>query len=322
MFRIMLNLGITVGLALGMQMAVAQDYPNRPIHFMQGFAPGGNADVITRVLGQALSNDLGQPVISESRSGAGGNLASAVTAKAPADGYTIVLLTTAHVISPAIYKSLAFDPANDFEFISTVSDFPFFIVTSANSPYKNIDDLVAAARANPGGLTVGTAGVGTGQHMCVELFATSTGIKVTHVPFRGDSAAVTALLGNVVDFIVAPGTAIFANIEAGKFKALAVSGSTRWPSLPQVPTVAETVAPGFEVMAWVGVATTRGVPEPIVERLNKELRHALDLPNVKEQLSGLGGIPRASSPAEMRARVNSEIKRWIDVATKAGIQKQ
>jgi tripartite-type tricarboxylate transporter receptor subunit TctC len=322
MLRISLGLVAAVGLALGVQAAVAQDYPNRPIRFMQGFAPGGNADVITRVLGQALSRDLGQPVISESRSGAGGNIASAVTAKAPADGYTIVLLTTAHVISPAIYNSLGFDPVNDFEFISTVSDFPFFIVTSADSPYKTIGDLVAAARAKPGGITVGTAGVGTGQHMCEELFATSTGTKFVHVPFRGDSAAVAALLGNVVDFIVAPGTAIFANIEAGKFKALAVSVSKRWPSLPQVPTVAETVAPGFEVVAWAGVATTRGVPAPIVERLNKGLRQALALPNVEEQLRSLGGVPRASSPAEMRERVNSEIKRWIEVAAKAGIQKQ
>jgi tripartite-type tricarboxylate transporter receptor subunit TctC len=265
---------------------------------------------------------MGQPVISESRSGAGGNLASAMTAKASADGYTIVLLTTAHVISPAIYNSLGFDPVNDFEFISTVSDFPFFIVTSANSPYKNIGDLVAAARAKPGGLTVGTAGVGTGQHMCEELFATSIGTKFIHVPFRGDSAAVAALLGDNVDFIVAPGTAIFANIEAGKFKALAVSGSQRWPSLPQVPTIAETVAPGFEVMAWVGVATTRGVPAPIIDRLNKELRQALASPTVKARLNGLGGIPHASSPAEMTERVKSEITRWIEVATKAGIEKR
>jgi tripartite-type tricarboxylate transporter receptor subunit TctC len=289
---------------------------------MQGFAPGGNADVITRVLGDAMSRDMGQPVISESRTGAGGNLASAMTAKASADGYTIVLLTTAHVISPAIYNSLGFDPVNDFEFISTVSDFPFFIVTSANSPYKNIGDLVAAARAKPGGLTVGTAGVGTGQHMCEELFATSIGTKFIHVPFRGDSAAVAALLGDNVDFIVAPGTAIFANIEAGKFKALAVSGSQRWPSLPQVPTIAETVAPGFEVMAWVGVATTRGVPAPIIDRLNKELRQALASPTVKARLNGLGGIPHASSPAEMTERVKSEITRWIEVATKAGIEKR
>lgn len=322
MLRILLRFVFAAGIALSVQAAFAEVYPDRPIHFMQGFAPGGNADVITRVLGQALSRSMGQPVISESRSGAGGNLASAVTAKAPPDGYTIVLLTTAHVISPAIYKSLEFDPVNDFEFISTVSDFPFFIVTNANSSYKTIGELVAAARSKAGGLTVGTAGVGTGQHMCVELFASSTGAKVVHVPYRGDSAAMAALLGNVVDFIVAPGTAIFPNIEAGKLKSLAVSSSTRWPSLPQVPTIAETVAPGFEVKAWVGVATTRGVPAPIVERLNKELRKALALPNVKDQLVKLGGIPHASSPKEMRERVNTEIKRWKEVAAKAGIQKR
>lgn len=320
--RLLFGLVLSVGLLCGLAHGMADDFPSHPIRFLQGFAPGGNADVIVRVLGEEMSKSLGQPVVPEPRPGAGGNLASEQVARATPDGHTIVLLTTAHVISPAIYKSLNFDPVRDFEFISTVSDFPFFFVVNANSPYKSIGDLVAAARAKPGQLTVGTAGVGTGQHMCSELFANSTGTKFIHVPFRGDAAAVAALLGSNVDFIVAPGTAIFGNIAGGKFRALAISGSQRWPALPDVPTVAEAVAPGFDMMAWVGVATTHGVAKPIVDRLNKEVRRAIALPKVEKRLSDLGGFPNSSTPQEMTDKVVAHIKRWKEVAAKAGIQPQ
>jgi tripartite-type tricarboxylate transporter receptor subunit TctC len=302
--------------------AATSDYPSRPIRFLQGFAAGGNADVISRVLAEEMSKTLGQSVISEPKPGAGGNLASDVTAKSAPDGYTIVLLTTGHVISPALYKSLSFDPVGDFEFVSTVTEFPFFIVVNANSPYKSIEDLVAAARSKAGSLTVGTAGVGTGQHMSSELLATSLGIKFVHVPFRGDSAAVTALLGGNVDFIIAPGTAILGNIEAGTLRALALSGAERWPSLPNVPTLSETVAKGLQIMAWAGVATTKGTPKEIVARLNEAVRKAIGTPNVSGRLKDLGGYPRSSSPEEMTSKVRSQIQLWKDVADKAGLEKQ
>jgi tripartite-type tricarboxylate transporter receptor subunit TctC len=302
--------------------AISQDYPNRPIRFLQGFAPGGNADTVTRLLGEELARELGQPVISEARPGAGGNLASEVTAKANADGYTIVLLTTAHVISPALYKSLNFDPVNDFEFISSVSDFPFFIVVNSDSRFRTVGDLVTDARNKPNALTIGTAGLGTGQHMCLELLASSVGVKFVHVPFRGDAGAVTALLGSNIDVIIAPATAVLGNVQAGKFRALAVSGLRRWDGLPAVPTVAETVAPGFEMMAWMGVATTRGVSHSTVARLNRGLRKIIALPTMTERLRGLGAVARASTPAETTEWVRAQIKRWIEVAERAGIQRQ
>jgi tripartite-type tricarboxylate transporter receptor subunit TctC len=233
-----------------------------------------------------------------------------------------VLLTTGHVISPALYKSLSFDPVGDFEFVSTVTEFPFFIVVNANSPYKSIEDLVAAARSKAGSLTVGTAGVGTGQHMSSELLAVSLGIKFVHVPFRGDSAAVTALLGSNVDFIIAPGTAILGNIEAGTLRALALSGAERWPSLPNVPTLSETVAKGLQIMAWAGVATTKGTPKEIVARLNEAVRKAIGTSAVSNRLKDLGGYPRSSSPEEMTSKVRSQIQLWKDVADKAGLEKQ
>ncbi|HWV43248.1 Bug family tripartite tricarboxylate transporter substrate binding protein [Pseudorhodoplanes sp.] len=311
-----------IGAMFAFDAAIAQDYPTRPIRFLQGFAPGGNADTISRVLAEEMSKTFKAGFINEAKVGAGGNLASDAVAKSDPDGYSIVLFTTGHVISPALNKSLGFDPVEDFSFISTVSEFPFFIVVGADSRFKTIDDLVKAAREKPGTLTVGTAGVGTGQHMCSELFAVSLKSKFVHVPYRGDAGAVTALLGGNVDFIIAPGTAIFGQIEAGKFRALAVSGKQRWASLPNVPTIAESGAPGFEVLAWTGVATTKGVAKPIVDKLNTEVRRAIAVPTVSDKLKGLGSVPVSSTPEEVTEKVRSQVKLWKEVAEKAGLEKR
>ena len=312
----------TIGLVMTVVGAGAQQYPTRPIRFIQGFAPGGNADVITRVLGAEMSKGFGQPVISEARIGAGGNIAAEQVARGEPDGYSLLLVTTAHLVSPALYSRLGYDSISDFAFISSVTNVPFFIVSHSDGPHRTIKDLVEAARAKPGSVTIGTAGVGTGQHMGMELFASATGIKVLHVPFRGDSAAVTGLLGRTVDAIVAPGTVVLGNIQGGNFRALAITGKERWPSLKDVPTVAETVAPGFEMIAWIGVGTTRGVSKSIVDRLNQEIRRVIALPNVDEQLRGLGGLPRSSTPEEATERVKYEISLWKELAEKAGIPKR
>ncbi len=308
--------------ALTVLSAAADDYPSRPIRFLQGFAPGGNADVVTRVLGDELGKSLGQPVIAESRPGAGGNLASEQAAKAAPDGHTIVLLTTGHVISAALYKSLPFDPVKDFSFITTVSEFPFFFVVNAKSRFQTIAQVVAAARATPSAVTFATAGLGTGQHMAGELFASTVGAKMLHVPHRGDSAAVTALLSGSVDLVIAPATALLSLVEAGTFRALAVSSKQRWGRLPDVPTVAETVAPDYEVTAWMSVAAPRGLPKPIVDRLNAELRRIIGLPQVDKRLRDLGAFPVSSTPEAVTERTQAEIARWNRVIDAAGIARQ
>jgi tripartite-type tricarboxylate transporter receptor subunit TctC len=320
----MMARGAAIGcaLALSVAAAAAQQYPNRPIKFVQGFVAGGNADAITRVLGAELSKSLGQPVISEARVGAGGNIAAEQVARGEPDGYTLLLATTAHVVSPALYKKLNYDPVNDFAFISSVTNVPFFIVTYADSPYKTLKDLVDAARAKPGTINIGTAGIGTGQHMCLELFASTLGIKVTHVPFRGDAGAVTGLLSKNVDAIVAPASAALGNIRGGNFRALAITSKERWPALKDVPSVAETVSPNFEMIAWIGVATTHGVPRPIIDRLNSAIRGAIADPEVDKQLYNLGGFPKSSTPEEATERVKFEIARWKGVVEKAGIPKR
>jgi tripartite-type tricarboxylate transporter receptor subunit TctC len=315
-------MSVTSGLASSVSPASAGDYPSRPIRFLQGFVPGGNADVLSRVLGAKLSEALGQPVVPEARPGAGGNLATDIVAKAPPDGYTIVLLTTGHVISSALYKSLPFDANKDLQYISTVSDFPFFFVARADSKYRSMADIVAAAKARDGAVSFGSAGVGTGQHLTGELFATSVGAKLTHVPYRGDSAALAGALSGDVDFIIAPTTTVSGSITAGTLRALGTSGAVRWHQMPDVPTIAETVAPGFEVLAWSGIATTEGVPRPIVDRLNAEFRRILAMPDVKERLAELGSTARSSTPEEMTERVRAQIARWNTVIDAAGIQRQ
>jgi tripartite-type tricarboxylate transporter receptor subunit TctC len=304
-------------------VAIAQDYPTRPIRFLQGFAAGGNADAITRVLADEMSKGLGQPVIVEARPGAGGNLASDQTAKAQPDGYTLVLLTTAHVISAALYKSLPFDPIKDFQFITTVSELPHFIVVNASrSPHKTLAELIAAAKAKPGGLSYGTAGIGTGQHLNAELLNASADTKMVHVPYRGDAAAVTGLMSGDVDFIIAPLTAVGSNIESGNLRALATTSGKPWPALPSAPPISATVPAFGEVMPWTGVATTQGVSKEIVDKLNRELRRVIALPEVSKRLRDFGGEPASSTPDQITEKVKSEIARWTRVIDTANIPRQ
>ena len=300
--------------------AAAQDFPNRPIRVLHGFAAGGNADIVARIMAEEMRKTLGQSLIVEPRPGAGGNIASQATARSDADGYTIVLLTTAHAISPALVKSLNFDPVSDFQFLSMVTDFPFFIVVNEASRFRTIQDLVAEAKAKPGTVTAGTAGVGTGHHMGLELMSSALDVKFVHVPYRGDSGAITGVLGNSVDFIIAPGAAVLSSIEGGKLRALAVTGPQRWPATPAVPTLSESVSPGLQMMAWIGFAAPKDTPRPVVDRLNTAIRQAVDTPDVRARLASLGGYPSTSTPEEMTRRVAEQITLWKDVAAKAGMQ--
>lgn len=311
------------GLMLASPQALAENYPSRTIKIIQGYAPGGNADAVSRIVGKELSDQMKQTVVVESRPGAGGNLAADQVSKTEADGYTLVLLTTAHVISPAIYKSLPFDPVKDFEFIGNVANVPYVFVVNADSPYKTMKELADAARAKPGTITIGNAGVGTGQHLCAELFADAIKAKFVNVPFRGDAAAVTGLLSSSVDVVVAPGTAIRGNIEAGKFRALGISSPKRWKDLPNVATVAETgVVPDFNVVGFLALATAHGVPKPVVEKLSKELKIALAKPDADNRIAALGLIPEYSNSEQFKNKVVSEIARWKDLAEKANIPKR
>lgn len=320
--RSFIGISLAAIMALAATAASAQDFPTRSIKIVQGFAPGGNADAISRVLADEMQKGLGQSVTVESRPGAGGNLGTAEVVKANPDGYTLLLFTTGHVISAALYKSLPFDPVNDLQFLTTVSELPHFIVVNTSkSPHKTIQSLIDAAKAKPGSVTFGTAGIGTGQHLGAELLNASIAGKMVHVPYRGDSAAVTGLLSGDVDFIVAPLPAVQGNLDAGTFTALAQTWGKPWPTRPNVPPVA-SVIPGFEVLAWTGVATTKGVPAPIVAKLNAELRRVIALPNVAQKLRDFGGEPGSSTPEEATNKTRNAIATFAKVIADANIPKQ
>jgi tripartite-type tricarboxylate transporter receptor subunit TctC len=309
-----------VGLAHLATEVVAQSFPNRPIRFLQGFPAGGNADVIVRALGDELSKVLGQPIIAEARPGASGNLATEQVVRAQPDGHQIVLLTTAHVISPALLKAVSFDAVKDLDFISWIADFPFFVAVHNDSPYKTINDLIEGARANPDKLTWGSAGVGSGQHMSGETMAHATKVRVRHVPFRGDAGSVTALLSKSVDFIMAPSTVLVGNIEGGNFRALAVSSKVRAPALKDVPTMSEALKLDIEMQAFNAVATTKGTPKPIVEQLTKAVHAAVTSPGIDKRLRDMGGTPKVTSNDEMAKMIAEQVARWKAFVAEANIK--
>jgi tripartite-type tricarboxylate transporter receptor subunit TctC len=302
--------------------AYADNYPERPIKMLQGFAPGGNADNIARVIGIEIGKALGQPIVVESQSGAGGTLAANSVARAKPDGYTLLLATGGHAVAGALYNTLPYRTVQDFDAVSTITYFPFLVVTTADSKFKNFGDVLAAARAAPGSVAYGTAGIGSTHHLAGELLAKMAGVQMLHVPYRGDSASLTALLSGDVPIIIAPPTAVLSNIKGGKLRAIAATGPQRWPGLPEVPTVAEQGVAGYDVRSWAGVMAPAGLPKPVLDRLNAEINKALLLPAVKTRLEEMGGEARGSTPDEMKTLVANETQRWTQVVADARIPKQ
>jgi hypothetical protein len=302
--------------------AWTQTYPDHPIKILQGFAPGGNADNIARSIGLEISKSFAQSVVVEAQTGAGGTIASASVARAKPDGYTLLLATGGHAVAGALYNSLPYKTVADYEMISTLTYFPFLIVTSAESKFKNFADLLDAARTSPNGLTYGSAGIGSTHHLAGELLAKMGRMNLVHIPYRGDAASITALLANDVNFIIAPPTAVIANIKAGKLRALATTGPQRWPGLPELATVADQGVGGYDVRSWAGLMAPVGTPKPVIDKLNFETNKALLVPSVKSRLEEMGGEARGSTPDEMRQMVSSELQRWTQVINDAKIPRQ
>ncbi len=316
------RLALLAAVSISPSGAWAQDYPSRPIRIIQGFAPGGNADSIARLLGQEMSRGLGQPVIVETKAGAGGNIAAEAVARAQADGYTLLLAVGGHTVSGALYQTLGYKSVESFEWISTATVFPFVLSVRSDSPQQTVADLLALAKGKPDGVSYGSAGVGSTQHLTGALLASMSATQLLHVPYKGDAAALAALLAGDVNFVVAPGTATLPHVRGGRLKAIAVSGATRWSGLPEVPTVQEAGVQGFDVNSWAGLATTAGTPRAIVDRLHVEMNKALQVPEIRARLESFGGEVRGSTSEEMRARVASEVQRWAKVIAEARIPRQ
>lgn len=302
--------------------ASAQTYPERPVRVLHGFAAGGNADVVARLVATEMAKDLGQPLVVEPKPGAGGTIAAATVAMAKPDGYNLLLATGGHAIAGVLYDKLPYDTAKSFQPISALTSFPFLVVVNVASPHNNLGDLLKAAKAKPNPMTFGSAGIGTGQHMTGELLANRAGSAFTHVPYRGESASVTALLGNEVDFVVIAPTTALPQVKAGKLRALGTSGSARWSGLPDVPTVAEQGVPNFEVRSWTALLAPAGTPQPVIDRLNAQVTTALQDATLRNKLAeATGGDVHASTPKELQATIESDLKRWAQLVKDAKIQK-
>lgn len=299
------------------QLGFAQDaWPSRPISLIHGFGAGGNADVVSRLVGKKLGEGLAQPVVVDIKSGAGGSIATNFVAKAAPDGYTLVLLTGAHTVTGALRKNLPYDSVKDFAFISTVSTFPFVVAVRADHPAQNLGQLLELAKKQQVSFT--SVGVGSTQHMVGELLASAGNVPLLHVPYRGGGAPVQAVIGGEVDILTDTLTVATPHIKSGRLKALAVTSAQEWPLLPGV-TPASATLPNFEVRSWLGLAAPAGTPDAVIQRLNAETRKALDSDEIKKPLAAAGSLATYSTSAEMKQRVESEIARWRGVITQRGI---
>lgn len=300
----------------------AQAYPAKPVHVIISFPPGSSTDIVGRIIAQKLSEYWGQPVPAENRGGAGGTIAAAIVAKAAPDGYTLLIDSSAHSVSPAIYAKLPYDTLKDFVEIAPLAGQPNVLVTLPGSKIRSVADLIADAKAHPGKINFASAGVGSGTHLNLEKFKLVTGADVTHIPYKGTPEVVTDLLGGRVEYYFAPISAALSNIRDGKLRAIAVSSAKRSSSLPDVPTVAESGVPGFEFTLWFGVWGPAGMPADIVAKISKDVNRALTDPGVRDRLAKLGNDPMSMTPAEFNQFVRREIEDYARVTKAAGIKPQ
>ena len=299
--------------------AVALDYPTRPVRLVVGFPPGGSADIVTRLVAQALSERIGQSFIVDNKPGAGSNLAAETVARADPDGYTLLSVTVANAINATLYSNLKFDYLRDFAQVASIDVVPNVMDINIDVPAKTIPEFIAYAKANPGKISMGSGGVGSSPHVSGELFKMMAGVDMVHVPYRGVAPATVDLLAGRVQVLFDTLPAAIANIRAGKIRALAVTSKTRNDALPDVPAMAEFI-PGFEADSFHGIAAPKGTPQEIVDKLNKDINAVLAEPKLKARLADLGGTVFTGTPADFGTYVAGEIDKWGKVVKSAGIK--
>lgn len=315
-----MNRVIPLLLALTAFNVSAQGWPARPLRAIVPVGAGSSTDIVHRIVLEQVSEQLGQPIVVENRVGAGGTIGTAVVAKAPPDGYTLLANGAAHTIAPALYKNLSYDPVRDFAPIVPLGSSPSVLVVSPAKGMKCASDLVAAARAQPNALNFSSVGIGTATHLSAERFLASAGVQVVHVPFKGGAEAMTEVLAGRVDFFFGPVALVLPQVRDGKLVALAVNTSKRSATLPDVPTTAEAGITDAEYPIWFGLFAPAGTPREIVERLSSETLKALQTPKVRERLAALGVDPMPMSPDEFAAHVNREVSLNAALARKAGLK--
>jgi tripartite-type tricarboxylate transporter receptor subunit TctC len=307
----------SVGAAPGVR---AQGFPAKPIRIISPFAPGGGNDVICRIIAPRLAETVKQQVLVDNRPGANGIVGTEAAARATPDGYTIVLIPSGHAVNASLYSKLPYDSVRDFTTISLVGSSPLVVAMHPSVPTKNIRALIALAKARPGELTYGSAGVGSSGHLAGALFETLTGTKMVHVPYKGMGLVVTDLMGGQVSLTFGTSASIMPQVRAGRLRALATTGAERSPALPDIPTVAQSGVPGYEASLWYGFVGPARMPADVVERLNAAIVGVLRQPAVRERLAEVGVDTRSSTPDEFARLLVSDLERWAKVVQRAGVR--
>ena len=310
---------IAISLPAVSRMANAQSYPTRPVRIVVGFAAGGAPDIAARLVAQWLSERLGQQFIIENRTGAGGNIATEAVLDAPADGYTLLLVSLANAVNASLYEKLKFNFIHDVAPVASISHEAYGMEVHPSFPAKTVGEFIAYAKANPGKLNMASAGNGTGPHMAGELFKIMAGVDMVHVAYRGSPPALTDLLAGQVQIMFSPMSSSIEYVRAGKLRALAVTTATRSEALPNIPTVAEFV-PGYEASGWFGIAAPGKTPAEIIEKLNQEINAGLADPKLQARLAGLGSTVFAGSPSDFAKHIADETEKWGKVVRTANLR--
>ncbi len=298
----------------------AQTYPAKPVRIVVGFAAGGPTDVTARQLSQKLTEKLGQPVIVEPRTGAGGNIAAEFVAKSPPDGYTLLLPAFAHAVNPSLYANLPFDTEKDFVPIALLTTSANLLAVHPSLPVRNVRELIVLAKAKPGELTYGSAGVASASHLAGELLNSMAGIKLAHIPYKGAAPASIDLVGGHISAAFPSISLALPHAKAGRLRLLGVAGLKRAESLPDLPTIAEAGVPGFEVLSWYGLLAPAGTPADIIVRLNQEVTRGLNEADSLERIRAVGAEPIKSTPAEFNTFLKNEIAKWAKVIRTANVR--
>lgn len=319
-YRRIRRLALAAGFALAAGGAAAQSYPTKALRWIIPFPPGGAMDVMARTLAPKMSESMRQPVVTENRPGAGGNIGSELVAKSAPDGYTMMIVSVGQAVNPSLYQKMPFDPVKDFEPVSLVAVVPNVLVVHPSVNAASVAELVALAKAQPGKLTYASAGNGTSIHLAAEVFASMAGVDVVHVPYKGSGPAVTDLLGGQVNMMFDSITSAKPHIRAGKLRALGVTSARRSSALPEVPAIAEAGIMGYEVSPWFAVFVPAKTPKVIVERLHAELTRALKSADTLERFAAIGAEPIGSTPQQLAAHLKQETERWSAIIRERNIR--
>lgn len=306
-----------IGLAT-ITAAQAQAWPTKPVKLVVPYPPGGPTDIVARVVAQHLGEQTGQQFVIENKAGAGGNLGAEAVARAPADGYTLLVATTAHAINMAMFRNLTYDVQRDFVPVSLLTQGPLVLVANPAFPGKSVGEVIAQARAKAGQLNYASSGNGQSTHLSAELFASMAGVKLNHVPYKGSAPALTDVMAGQVPLMFDTMLSAMPFVKAGKLKAIAVTSPQRSPVAPEVPTIAESGLPGYEVFAWNGLLAPAGTPPAVVARLNEEMKKALNLPEVKEKFAVQGFAATHTTPEAAAAFVRAEVDKWARAVKSSG----